>query len=139
MGTERTSSCRYSDKLDGLDAPVQIDPLADVFLSEKELARRWGCKAKTLSNQRCLGTGPPFVKLGRCVRYRLSDVLAFEAAGRVQSGKAATKPRLRACESRLTPKPLLITPSRDVPRTSARRRTHAQPKPNCFSRSKVID
>jgi hypothetical protein len=35
---------------------------------------------KTLRNARVSGGYVPFVKIGRSVRYRLSDVLAFEQA-----------------------------------------------------------
>jgi len=35
---------------------------------------------KTLRNWRVRGEGPKFLKIGRLVRYRLSDVLAWEEA-----------------------------------------------------------
>ncbi len=56
--------------------------VSGVFLTEAELAARWGLAPATLANRRWRRQGPPFVKLnGRTVRYRLSDVLAAEAAG----------------------------------------------------------
>ena len=67
-----------------------IDRQIDRAITERELADRWGRSRKSLSNQRSLGIGCPYVKLGRTVRYLMSDVLAFEAAGRVQSGKTST-------------------------------------------------
>ena len=55
---------------------------AEVFLTEAELAARWGLAPATLTNRRWRRQGPPFVKLsGRTVRYRLSDILAAEAEG----------------------------------------------------------
>ncbi|MDZ7895449.1 MAG: DNA-binding protein [Sphingobium sp.] len=39
------------------------------LLTEADLAARWGVARKTLANQRCRGDGPPFIKLGRLVRY----------------------------------------------------------------------
>jgi len=59
----------------------QIQPIArdEIFLDDRTLATRWGCSPKTLRNQRSLGKGCRFTRLGRLVRYRLSDVLAFEA------------------------------------------------------------
>lgn len=38
------------------------------------LAEYIGVKIKTLEAWRCRGQGPPFVKIGRLVRYRKSDV-----------------------------------------------------------------
>ncbi len=40
-----------------------------MLLTENEQAARWGIAPKTLANQRCRGDGPPFIKLGRLVRY----------------------------------------------------------------------
>jgi predicted DNA-binding transcriptional regulator AlpA len=53
----------------------------DRLLTEKEVAARQGRSVKTLQNQRLTGEGIPYLKLGRSVRYRLSDVLAWEEAG----------------------------------------------------------
>ncbi len=49
-------------------------------LNEKQLAERWGVSARTLQAARVKGTGVPFVRIGRSVRYRLEDVLAYEQA-----------------------------------------------------------
>ena len=57
--------------------PHPTDP-EHVLLHETELAQRHGLSIKTLQNQRVAGGGVPFLKLGRTVRYRLSDVLEFE-------------------------------------------------------------
>lgn len=61
--------------------PSQL--VAGEFLSDIDLAERWRCSPKTLRNQRSLGLGCPFVRLGRIVRYRLSDVAAYEASAAV--------------------------------------------------------
>jgi hypothetical protein len=37
--------------------------------TEKQEAARLGLAMKTLANQRCRGDGPPFLKVGRLVRY----------------------------------------------------------------------
>lgn len=60
-------------------------PGDDVLLKEEEVARFQGRLVRTLQNQRVLGGGIPFLKLGRSVRYRLSDVIAWEGARRVMS------------------------------------------------------
>ncbi len=51
------------------------------FLSEVDLAARWAMSSKTLTRWRTIGRGPPFVKLGKTVRYAMSDVLEFERHG----------------------------------------------------------
>ena len=53
---------------------------AQSFLKEEELASRWRISIKALQRWRLIGDGPPFLKVGRSVRYRISDVEAFEAA-----------------------------------------------------------
>jgi len=55
--------------------------MADYLLTEGQLAARWAlASAKKLQADRLKGGGCPFVKIGRSVRYRLSDVLAYETA-----------------------------------------------------------
>ena len=51
------------------------------FLSEVDLAARWAMSSKTLTRWRTIRRGPPFVKLGKTVRYAMSDVLEFERNG----------------------------------------------------------
>jgi predicted DNA-binding transcriptional regulator AlpA len=51
-----------------------------IYLNTLETARRLGLKPKTLERWRWAGSGPPFVKLGRCARYdqRVVDAWAAE-------------------------------------------------------------
>jgi len=50
------------------------------MLCEKMLAERWSCSVKMLQKARLEGTLVPYVKLSRgLIRYRLSDVIAYEA------------------------------------------------------------
>lgn len=56
-------------------------------LSGKLLARRWGLSPSTLERWRHRRQGPPHLKIGGRVRYRLQDIEAFEAA-RVEQGNA---------------------------------------------------
>jgi hypothetical protein len=49
-------------------------------LNEKQLARRWGVSVRTLQAARVKGSGVQFIRIGRAVRYRLEDVLAYEEA-----------------------------------------------------------
>lgn len=50
------------------------------LLTELDLARRQNRSVKTIRNQRVAGTGVRFLKLGRLVRYRLADAIAWENA-----------------------------------------------------------
>jgi hypothetical protein len=50
------------------------------LLTERDLSRRHGCSVKKLQADRLKGVGIAYVKLGRLVRYRLCDILAYEEA-----------------------------------------------------------
>jgi len=67
-------------------APLFNDALHEEFLTEKQLAARHRRSPKTLRNDRVLGVYVPFHTLGRLVRYRFSDVIAYEQAHRVACG-----------------------------------------------------
>jgi hypothetical protein len=60
------------------------DP-SNILLTETQLAERQQRSVKTLQNLRVKGGSIPFVKIGRHVRYRLSDVIAWEAAHTLSS------------------------------------------------------
>lgn len=50
----------------------------DLLLTENDLAARWRLSPKTLQAARIRGTLVRYVKIGRAVRYRLADVIAYE-------------------------------------------------------------
>jgi predicted DNA-binding transcriptional regulator AlpA len=52
---------------------MNIEPL----LTESEIARLTGRGVATLQKDRIRGEGPPFVKIGRLVRYQASAVQAW--------------------------------------------------------------
>lgn len=81
-----------SDQLQSTDAtsPQGLCP-GDRFLNDRELATRWNCSPKTLRNQRSLRRGCPYFLLGRLVRYRLSDVLAFEEEGKIEKLRSTNR------------------------------------------------
>ena len=58
---------------------------ATFHLTETQLAERWQISIKTLQANRWKGIGCSHIKVGRLVRYRLVDVLAYEAAHLVTS------------------------------------------------------
>jgi predicted DNA-binding transcriptional regulator AlpA len=51
----------------------------DRALSAEELAERYGTTAETVRGWRYKRTGPKFFRAGKRVRYRESDVIAWEA------------------------------------------------------------
>ncbi len=61
-------------------SPSVVNAMDSPHLTESQLARRWGISQKKLQADRLKGIGCPFVKIGRAVRYRQGDVLAYEAA-----------------------------------------------------------
>jgi hypothetical protein len=68
--------------------PSRTTSHAEIFLTERQLAERHQRSPKTLRNDRVRGAYIPFVKIGHHIRYRLSDVLAYEAAHHVTSTSA---------------------------------------------------
>jgi hypothetical protein len=50
------------------------------LMTERDLARRWQVSPGHLSNQRSAGDGPPYIKLGKAVRYRIDDIEKYERA-----------------------------------------------------------
>jgi predicted DNA-binding transcriptional regulator AlpA len=52
---------------------------ADPLLDEHQVCDYLGKSLSWARNSRWLGTGPKFIKIGRSVRYRLSDVEAYIA------------------------------------------------------------
>jgi hypothetical protein len=59
----------------------------EAFLTTAELSARYGGKVavRTFNNWRTNGGGPPFLKIGGRVLYRLSDVVAWEDARTARS------------------------------------------------------
>lgn len=66
------------------DGPLRPGP-HEAFLDENQLAARHQRSVKTLRNDRLRGGYIPYVKLNRMVRYRLSDIEAWEQANLRQS------------------------------------------------------
>jgi predicted DNA-binding transcriptional regulator AlpA len=58
-------------------------------LSPADLAEREGVPLETVYGWNKTRTGPPFMKVGRHVRYRLADVIAWENSRTIASGRTA--------------------------------------------------
>jgi len=67
---------------------TQIAVTNESFLSEIDVAKRLGLSVKALQGWRARRVGPPFLKLGAGprarVRYRLADLIAWEARQRIE-------------------------------------------------------
>ena len=61
----------------------------DRHMSPEELARREGVPVQTVYGWNKTRTGPRFMKIGRHVRYRVADVIAWENSRTIASGKTA--------------------------------------------------
>lgn len=59
------------------------------LLKEEDAAPFAGLSVSTLQKKRVSGDGPPFVKIGRSVRYRPEDLEAYVAARVVGSTSEA--------------------------------------------------
>jgi hypothetical protein len=68
----------------------KIDAASEVFLTEQQLAARHQRSVKTLRNARVIGGYIRFVRIGRHIRYRLSDVVEFEEANLLNSTSEGT-------------------------------------------------
>lgn len=59
--------------------------MGDKHLSPEELAERYDVSLNTVYYWNKTGDGPRFMKIGRHVRYRLADVIAWENGRLVDS------------------------------------------------------
>jgi hypothetical protein len=60
------------------DQHVDATPVR--HLDQGALARRWRLSERTLERWRYEGIGPPYLKIGGRVVYRVADVAGYEAA-----------------------------------------------------------
>ena len=68
--------------------------MADQFLNQVNLARRWHVSPRTLERWRWTGDGPAYFKIGGRVVYRLDDVEDYERRRRCESMAQATALRV---------------------------------------------
>jgi predicted DNA-binding transcriptional regulator AlpA len=55
--------------------PIPTDP--DALLSETEVSQLFEISMRTLQAWRTKNSGPPFVRLGRVIRYRRKDLIRW--------------------------------------------------------------
>lgn len=49
----------------------------DQLLTERDAAKILHVSVQLLRKWRAMGTGPKYVRLGRCIRYALSDIESY--------------------------------------------------------------
>lgn len=59
------------------------------FLTEKQAARLLSISHRTLQAWRRTGIGPSFIKLGRAVRYRHHDLIAWAGHNTINHDRSA--------------------------------------------------
>ena len=55
------------------------------YITEKEVSEITSRALSTLRNERFLGKGIPYIKIGKSVRYRLDDVIEYMEERRVET------------------------------------------------------
>jgi predicted DNA-binding transcriptional regulator AlpA len=86
---KRTSAPREAASVVSRD-DASLEAVHDL-LTDAQLAARWQLSRGTLANQRSQGRGPAYVKLAGRVRYRRSDIEAYEQAGFVSREPAGER------------------------------------------------
>jgi hypothetical protein len=61
----------------------QVHQAYDEVVNEHEAAKFLKKSVQTLRNDRCSRKGPAYLKLGRSVRYRVSDLLDYIERNRI--------------------------------------------------------
>jgi len=60
-----------------MEKEIRTEEQVEVLFNQKQVAEMLKVSTKTLEYYRWKGIGPHFVKVGRHVRYRRSDLVAF--------------------------------------------------------------
>jgi len=55
------------------------------YITEKEVSEITGRALSTLRNERFLGKGMPYIKIGKSVRYKYEDGIEFMESRRVET------------------------------------------------------
>ena len=71
----------------------------DKLMTTQESANYLGLKTATLEQWRWIGCGPTFCKVGRAVRYRLSDLDSYIKSAEVVAKTTETKRVVRKATS----------------------------------------
>ncbi len=72
-------------------------------ITQNELPQRWQVSESTLERWRSQRTGPMFLRLGGQVRYRITDVEAFETQAPTEQKADIQRTSLRNAAKKLSP------------------------------------
>ena len=95
-------SCNTALITGGKGRNTMSNNINEQWLSRQDLADRYGLPVKTLARWAATGNGPPYARMGRHVRYRLSDVIAWETA-RIEDQREAASPIMQSARTETTP------------------------------------
>jgi hypothetical protein len=70
------------------EKPMDMNDIPEV-VTERRAAEILTNKVQTLRNYRHLGKGPAYLKLGRNVRYRVDDLIAYLKKNRIDPESAS--------------------------------------------------
>ena len=62
------------------------------YLTEKQVSEMTGLALATLRNKRYFGEEPTYIKVGRSVRYALSDIVNFMESKKIMPRQTKIKP-----------------------------------------------
>lgn len=68
---------------------MSITSTTERFINQQEAAAILGIQPSTLEKWRNTGEGPGYYKVGRCRRYKLSELLTWVETTRREGSKAA--------------------------------------------------
>jgi Helix-turn-helix domain len=100
--------------------PIDRTGRENDLLTDAQLAVRWQLSRGTLANQRSQGRGPAYLKLAGRVRYRRSDIEAYEQAGFVSREPAGITSFGDSSDVRETVERLIRSLGSLIPRALAR-------------------
>jgi excisionase family DNA binding protein len=67
---------------------MPIYQTSEPLLMEVQAAKLLSVSPRTLQNWRIAGEGPPFIRIGRAIRYRREDILRWIEAHTVSSDRS---------------------------------------------------
>lgn len=76
---------------------MSVAPTPEIFLTARDLAKRWGMTPVGVRAMRYRGAGPEFICLSeRRIRYRLAAVIEFERNSKRRAEARAASPEAEA-------------------------------------------
>jgi hypothetical protein len=89
--------------------------MTEHLLTSRDLSQRWNLSIRTIEKWRYVDFGPPFLKFGKAIRYRIEDIIEFEQ--RALKKESATHRKFREAERDAE---VLLAEEAPLPRLSVR-------------------